>query len=295
MLTPVIQQEPTGCGIASAATILGLTYEDMKARANAMGIYAEDESLWSSTDYVRRLLAHKHVATSPKELPFTGWQALPDLALIAIKPHQRDGKHFWHWAVFQREKGQAVVLDSASYLPANVRTDFDAMHPAWFIAVTPPARADFEITMSTQSDYPALIALWEASVRATHDFLAEEDLLMLKPLIFEQFFDALTLRVAKAPNGEILGFSGVAAGKLEMLFIAPSARGKGIGQALVEYARREQGVSRVDVNEQNEQALGFYQRLGFTVLDRSPLDGLGKPYPLLHMALAEGSDEGATA
>ncbi|WNL38084.1 acetyltransferase [Halomonas sp. PAMB 3232] len=283
MLTPVIQREPTGCGIASAATILGLTYADMKARANAMGIYAEDESLWSSTDYVRRLLAHKQVATSPKELPFTGWQALPDLALIAIKPHQRDGKHFWHWAVFQREKGKSVVLDSASYLPANVRTDFDAMHPAWFIAVTPSARADFEITTSTQSDYPALIALWEASVRATHDFLAEEDLLMLKPLIFEQFFDVLELRIAKGHGDEVLGFSGVADGKLEMLFIAPQARGQGIGKTLVDQALN-QGVSNVDVNEQNTQALGFYQRLGFEVKSRSPVDGLGKPYPLLHMA-----------
>ncbi len=45
------------------------------------------------------------------------------------------------------------------------------------------------------------------------------------------------------------------------------------------------GPSRVDVNEQNEQALGFYQHLGFSVIGRSPLDGQGKPYPLLHMEL----------
>jgi putative acetyltransferase len=42
----------------------------------------------------------------------------------------------------------------------------------------------------------------------------------------------------------------------------------------------------VDVNEQNEQALGFYRHLGFEVVGRSPLDGQGKPYPLLHMTLA---------
>ncbi len=143
-----------------------------------------------------------------------------------------------------------------------------------------------KIEPATQANYSELIALWEASVRATHDFLAEEDLLMLKPLIFEQFFDAMTLYVARAASGEIHGFSGVHGDKLEMLFIDPAARGKSIGTALVNHAVDVQGAHKVDVNEQNEQALGFYRHLGFKVVDRSPVDGLGKPYPLLHMALA---------
>lgn len=141
------------------------------------------------------------------------------------------------------------------------------------------------IEEADKTSYSELIALWEASVRATHDFLAEEDLLMLKPLIFEQFLDAVELRVARSTSGEIVGFSGVSDDKLEMLFIAPNARGEGIGTALVDHALQAQAVSKVDVNEQNEQALGFYQRLGFQVVGRSPVDGLGKPYPLLHMAL----------
>lgn len=141
------------------------------------------------------------------------------------------------------------------------------------------------IEEADKTSYSELIALWEASVRATHDFLAEEDLLMLKPLIFEQFLDAVELRVARSTSGEIVGFSGVSDDKLEMLFIAPNARGEGIGTALVDHALQAQAVSKVDVNEQNEQALGFYQRLGFQVVGRSPVDGLNKPYPLLHMVL----------
>ncbi|MBP5979132.1 MAG: hypothetical protein KA748_02905 [Halomonas sp.] len=136
MLNPVIQAEATGCGIASVANILGKTYLEMKAIANAMGIYAEDESLWSDTQYVRKMLAQAGVATSPNEMAFISWHTLPDLALLAIKPHQRDGKHFWHWVVFKRENGGSAVLDSASYLPTNIRTDFDEMHPAWFIEVS---------------------------------------------------------------------------------------------------------------------------------------------------------------
>jgi putative acetyltransferase len=45
-------------------------------------------------------------------------------------------------------------------------------------------------------------------------------------------------------------------------------------------------ATRVDCNEQNEQALGFYLKMGFEVIGRSELDGTNKPYPILHMRLA---------
>lgn len=136
-----------------------------------------------------------------------------------------------------------------------------------------------------KSDYPRLLEIWEASVRATHDFLLEEDLQELKPLILAQYFDAVDLRCAKNNDDEILGFCGVHNDNIEMLFISPDARGKGVGTSLISYAIKTQGAKKVDVNEQNEQALGFYRHIGFSVIGRSPVDGQGKPYPLLHMAL----------
>lgn len=136
-----------------------------------------------------------------------------------------------------------------------------------------------------KADHLKLLEIWERSVRATHDFLAEEDFQELKPLILEQYFDAVDLRCAKNSNGEILGFCGIHNNNIEMLFILPDARGKGVGSLLADYAIRAQGATKVDVNEQNEQALGFYQHIGFSVTGRSPVDGQGKPYPLLHMAL----------
>lgn len=135
MRKTIVQEETTGCGIASIANILGKTYSEMKAIANAMGIYASDKSLWSDTQYVRRLLSSAGVQISQNEVPFESWQALPDLALLAIKHHQEEGKDFWHWVVFKRMDGQAFVLDSASYLPSNIRQDFETMQPKWFIEV----------------------------------------------------------------------------------------------------------------------------------------------------------------
>lgn len=135
MLIPVIQEEATGCGIASVANILGKSYQEMKATANFLGIYADDTSLWSDTQYVRKLLINAGMSVSPKEKPFVSWEKLPDTALLAINPHCIDGINYWHWVVFKRINGQSMVLDSASYLLSNIRTDFEAMQPKWFIAV----------------------------------------------------------------------------------------------------------------------------------------------------------------
>ena len=132
---PVIQEEITGCGIASVATIVGKTYSEMKVIANSLDIYADDKSLWSDTGYVRQLLVHEGRKASSNEVPFSSWDNLPDLALLSIKHHQEQGINFWHWVVFYRSKKQAVVFDSNSQLEINVRTDFDEMQPAWFIEV----------------------------------------------------------------------------------------------------------------------------------------------------------------
>lgn len=142
------------------------------------------------------------------------------------------------------------------------------------------------IDTATKADYLALIEIWESSVRATHDFLSDENIASLKPLLLERYFDAVDLRVAKNENSEIVGFIGVAECNVEMLFISPDYRHKGIGSLLLRHAIKNQAAHKVDVNEQNPDAIGFYKRLGFNVIARSPLDGQGNPFPLLHLELA---------
>ena len=134
-------------------------------------------------------------------------------------------------------------------------------------------------------EFPAIVEVWEASVRATHHFLKEEDIAYFKPLILNEYLKAVDLRCVRDSNKNIIGFLGVAEQNIEMLFIHPDARGKGIGKVLTQYAIRKLHSSKVDVNEDNEQAVGFYQNMGFKIIGRSELDGTGKPYPLLHMEL----------
>lgn len=135
-----------------------------------------------------------------------------------------------------------------------------------------------------KNEYTEVVELWEASVRATHHFLKEEDIKYFKPLILNTYLDAVELKCIRE-NKKIVGFIGVADQNLEMLFIHPDFRGKGIGKTLLDYSIDKLKVTKVDVNEQNEQAVGFYKHYGFEVVRRSELDSSGKPYPTLHMEL----------
>lgn len=139
-MKPVIQLEPTGCGIASVAAVAGLPYRHVQPIANALGIYAGDKRLWSDTAHVRRLLGYFGFIADPAEIPFISWQELPKLALLAIKWHRERGRPFWHWVVFVREGENARVLDSKRSLRKHVRTDFGRMRPKWYIPVRRPGR-----------------------------------------------------------------------------------------------------------------------------------------------------------
>jgi hypothetical protein len=134
-MKPVVQLEPTGCGIASVAAIAGLSYPKAKAIANSLGIFAQDKSLWSKTSHVRKLLGHLDIKTGPREVPFRSWAALPDFALLSIKWHLEKGRPYWHWVVFVRQSGQPCVLDSKKNLRSHRRTDLGRMKPKWYIPI----------------------------------------------------------------------------------------------------------------------------------------------------------------
>lgn len=137
-----------------------------------------------------------------------------------------------------------------------------------------------------RSDFEAITTLWEASVRATHHFLQDADIRALRPLVREQYLPMVELRVYRDEQQNIVGFLGVADNRLEMLFVAPQVFGLGIGKQLMRFAIEQMNVTELDVNEQNPQALGFYQHQGFVITGRSPLDGQGNPFPLLHLRYA---------
>jgi putative acetyltransferase len=143
-----------------------------------------------------------------------------------------------------------------------------------------------KVDIVQENDFDTLTEVWEASVRATHSFLTEDNIQYFKPLVRKEFLPAVELRCVRDGDFRPIGFLGVANGKIEMLFIRPDMRGRGIGKQLLTYAVEEMNAREVDVNEQNEQAVGFYKRMGFAVVGRTDVDSMGKPFPLLQMKYA---------
>ena len=149
-MKPIVQEDPTGCGIASVAALVGRPYTVVKKAAAALGIDVSDPRLWSDTAHVRRLLAFYRRAAGEKEEPFVSWARLPARALLAIKWHREKAGPAWHWVVFIREERGSYVLDPKRALRTNRRTDFGRMKPRWFI------RPENEAESSRESTRPAV-------------------------------------------------------------------------------------------------------------------------------------------
>ena len=95
-----------------------------------------------------------------------------------------------------------------------------------------------------------LVDIWEDSVRATHSFLTHADI------------ETIKLYVPHAIKA------------VPHLFVAR----ENTGEAMSHYP-----ITDVVVNEQNYQAIGFYEHMGFEVYDRSATDEQGGPFPILFM------------
>jgi putative acetyltransferase len=136
-----------------------------------------------------------------------------------------------------------------------------------------PARAD---------EHDVLVQIWEAAVRATHDFLAEEDVERYRSLLPGSYLPQVELQVAER-DGRVLGFLGTSGHRVEMLFVDPAAHGSGVGSTLLRAAMAQHDVVELDVNEQNPAAVRFYEARGMRIVGRSATDGEGRPFPLLHL------------
>ena len=107
----------------------------------------------------------------------------------------------------------------------------------------------WHIRLERAADYDTLVALWERSVRATHDFLTEDDIGALRPLVGEALSDdALELWVLAERADVPVGFMGLAEHDIAALFLEPARRGQGAGRRLVTHAQQLRGGSlTVDV------------------------------------------------
>ena len=128
-----------------------------------------------------------------------------------------------------------------------------------------------------------LLEVWERSVRATHLFLSDGEIRQIKQYVPQALGGIEHLIIAEDVAVRRAAFMGIENRTLEMLFLSPEERGRGLGKQLLQYGIENYGIERLTVNEQNPQARGFYEHMGFQVYRRTDHDEQGNPYPILYM------------
>ncbi len=130
-----------------------------------------------------------------------------------------------------------------------------------------------------------LLEVWEDSVKATHLFLSDKEINNIKEYVPQVISGVSHLVIIENENNTPIAFMGIEDKKLEMLFIKNSEIGKGLGKQLLNYGIENYNVNELVVNEQNHNAKGFYEYMGFKTYKRTELDEQGNPYPILYMRL----------
>ena len=144
------------------------------------------------------------------------------------------------------------------------------------------------IRQSTPADSERAVQIWRDAVDATHDFLTASDRAAIEAEV-QSFLPAAPLWLAVDADDRAIGFMLLDGSSMEALFIDPAHRGAGFGRALVAHALECHPTLTTEVNEQNGQAVGFYERMGFVPTGRSERDGQGRAYPLIHLRFARQS------
>ena len=94
---------------------------------------------------------------------------------------------------------------------------------------------EVEIKKRTPNIINQLLTVWESSVRATHLFLSDSEIKHIKEYVPQALMGIAHLMIAKNDMGCPVAFMGIEDGTLEMLFISPEERGKGLGKRLLQY------------------------------------------------------------
>jgi len=136
------------------------------------------------------------------------------------------------------------------------------------------------------ADGDRVVEIWRAAVDATHDFLSAADRNAIDHEVKHWQPDP-PLWLAVGEHGTAVAFMQIVGAAMEALFVHPAHHGRGIGRALVNHAMSLSPAAALTtiVNEQNAQAVGFYERLGFRRTGRSEVDEQGRRYPVLFLRL----------
>ena len=135
----------------------------------------------------------------------------------------------------------------------------------------------------------ALVDLWKDSVKESHDFLAESDILEIESEVSALLRSSENTLVA-TDSDRFLGFLGTEKNHISMLFVHPKFFRCGVGKALLREAfmrnLKNYDTILVDCNADNTRGMRFYSKLGFQEVGRSAKDSKGRAFPIVHLQVS---------
>ena len=140
-----------------------------------------------------------------------------------------------------------------------------------------------KVRRGTTADVPRALDIWRSAVAATHPFLSNKDRAEIDVIVAQQYLPTAELWLAVDDSDCAMGFMAMGGATIDALFVDASVHGQGYGTLLVEHALSIEPKLSVEANEQATNAVGFYLSKGFRIVGRSPTDGDGRPYPLIHL------------
>ncbi|NPD17137.1 GNAT family N-acetyltransferase [Xinfangfangia sp. D13-10-4-6] len=112
----------------------------------------------------------------------------------------------------------------------------------------------------------------------THPFIGEKRLTEQRGLIEREYLPKAETSVA-CLDGDPVGFISLLGTFIGGIFISPDRQGLGVGRKLIADALARKGELSLEVYTENEQAVRFYNRLGFREVARRDVDDFGFPFP----------------
>jgi ribosomal protein S18 acetylase RimI-like enzyme len=130
----------------------------------------------------------------------------------------------------------------------------------------------FEVRPATRDDVSAIASMQKKSLPETYEpFLgrAAVEEFVARGNVDRYFEEHWRQSTVARLGGEVVGVAVLIDGLLDLIWVKPSARSKGIGAALIEAIERraagEIGELTLEVWTVNARAVDFYARLGFSI------------------------------
>lgn len=126
------------------------------------------------------------------------------------------------------------------------------------------------IRLYQPQDIEQLMNLWLTTTIEAHPFIDQSYWLDSEPLVRNIYLPDATTWIY-SQSGNVDGFISVMEQQfIGALFVRHSEQGKGVGKALMEQAQENYPKLLLEVYQQNQTAVDFYQAMGFSTASQQP-------------------------